>query len=151
MITIQLETALTQSLPSKEQLTLWVQQVLQQFNRRAELSLRIVDEAEGLQLNQEYRGKARATNVLSFPFDQSVPLEIPYLGDIVLCAPVVKKEAQQQNKTMQAHYAHLIIHGVLHLLGYDHVDEGQAIEMERLEIHALSQLGFANPYEASMP
>ena len=107
-----------------------------------EVTIRIVDEAEALALNSAYRGKDYATNVLTFPL-----VEEPHLmGDIVLCAPIVAAEAIAQNKTLEAHYAHLTVHGVLHLHGYDHEIEAQAQLMETIEIQILAKLGYANPY-----
>ncbi len=113
----------------------------------SELTIRLVDEAEGLELNSTYRHKDYATNVLSFPAD--VPdelLDIPLLGDLVICAPVVAREALEQRKPLQAHWAHLVIHGCLHLLGYDHIDDAEAEEMETLERELLAELGHPDPY-----
>ena len=109
----------------------------------AEITVRIVDEEEGRLLNQSYRGKDYATNVLTFAYGTQPVIQ----ADLVLCAPVVTKEAQEQAKTLQAHYAHLLIHGVLHAQGYDHEhDEQAALVMENREIAILQKLGFANPY-----
>lgn len=118
---------------------------------RFELSLRVVDNEEGLALNRDFRGKAYATNVLSFPADLPPRRGPRLLGDIALCAPVVAREAAEQGKPLAAHYAHLSIHGVLHLLGYDHQDEEAAAAMEAIEIQALAALRHANPYELSTP
>ena len=112
----------------------------------AQLAIRIVDEAESQNLNREYRGKDQPTNVLSFPMQLPDELELPMLGDLVICAPVVAREAEQQAKSLQAHRAHMVIHGVLHLQGYDHLVEEEADAMEALEIKLLQQLGFDNPY-----
>jgi probable rRNA maturation factor len=107
-----------------------------------EVTIRIVDEAEGRALNLAYRNKDYATNVLTFPIT-----ETPYLmGDIVICAPIVAKEAVEQNKTIAAHFAHLTVHGMLHLCGFDHETEPQAKLMESIEIQILTKLGYANPY-----
>lgn len=110
------------------------------------LSVRVVDDDEGLALNRDFRGKAYATNVLSFPADAVLPRGPRLLGDLALCAPVVEREAREQGKLVSAHYAHLSVHGVLHLLGYDHEDDAAAEIMEALEIKALTALGHANPY-----
>lgn len=118
---------------------------------RFELSLRVVDNDEGLALNRDFRGKAYATNVLSFPADLPPRRGLRLLGDIALCAAVVAREAEEQGKSLAAHYAHLSIHGVLHLLGYDHQDEEAASAMEAIEIQALAALRHANPYELSTP
>jgi probable rRNA maturation factor len=110
----------------------------------AVLTLRFVDTDEGKTLNRTYRGKDYATNVLTFAYAESE--DDPVTGDIVLCCPVVESEAQQQGKTLLAHYAHLVIHGVLHAQGYDHEDEEEAEEMEGIETELLESLGFADPY-----
>ena len=118
----------------------WIRHALQSD---AEITVRIVDTEEGQTLNRDYRGKDYATNVLTFDYTQA-----PYVtADLVLCAPVVAREAQEQGKTLQAHYAHLLIHGALHAQGYDHeTDEADALEMEALEILLLAALGYDNPY-----
>jgi len=110
----------------------------------AELTLRFVDTEEGRTLNRTYRGRDYATNVLTFAYAQDET--DPVSGDIVLCCPVVEQEAGEQNKPLIAHYAHLIVHGVLHAQGYDHEDEDDAQEMEAIEIELLDRLGFPNPY-----
>ncbi|MEH6565058.1 MAG: rRNA maturation RNase YbeY [Halopseudomonas sp.] len=111
-----------------------------------ELTIRLVDAAEGRSLNNTYRGKDYATNVLSFPADLPPELDLPLLGDLVVCVPVVAREAQEQGKPLNAHWAHMVIHGCLHLLGYDHIDDAEAEEMEALERELLAQLGIADPY-----
>ncbi|HDY97548.1 MAG TPA: rRNA maturation RNase YbeY [Pseudomonas sabulinigri] len=111
-----------------------------------ELTIRLVDIDEGQSLNHTYRGKDYATNVLSFPADLPPELDLPLLGDLVVCAPVVAREATEQHKQLNAHWAHMVIHGCLHLLGYDHIDDAEADEMEALERELLAQLGIADPY-----
>lgn len=111
-----------------------------------ELTIRLVDEAESQTLNRDYRHKDYPTNVLSFPADLPPELNIPLLGDLVICAPVVEREAREQNKPLQAHWAHMVIHGCLHLTGYDHMDDSEAEEMESLERQLLAQLGIDDPY-----
>ena len=137
-------------LPSEKLFYNWVEKTLEfaQFkvDEPPQLTIRIVDEAEGLELNQTWRQKNYATNVLSFPFEAPPEVDIPLLGDIVICAPVVFKEAIEQQKQATDHFAHLTIHGVLHLLGYDHIEEDQAEEMEALEVDILHTLDIANPY-----
>jgi len=111
-----------------------------------ELTIRLVDMDEGQSLNHTYRGKDYATNVLSFPADLPPELDLPLLGDLVVCAPVVAREATEQHKQLNAHWAHMVIHGCLHLLGYDHIDDADADEMEALERELLAQLSIADPY-----
>jgi len=111
-----------------------------------ELTIRLVDMDEGQSLNHTYRGKDYATNVLSFPADLPPELDLPLLGDLVVCVPVVAREAAEQHKPLNAHWAHMVIHGCLHLLGYDHIDDAEADEMEALERELLAQLGIADPY-----
>ena len=128
----------------------WVDAALQGARHRkpAELSIRIVDAREGRALNRQYRGKDYATNVLSFPVDLPRGIASPLLGDLVICAPVVAREAREQGKPPRDHYAHLTVHGVLHLLGFDHQNERDAKHMEMLETRILAGLGIADPYAA---
>ncbi|MEX6503401.1 rRNA maturation RNase YbeY [Pseudomonas zhanjiangensis] len=134
-------------LPSQAQFHAWCELALRQRSADSELTIRLVDEAEGRELNRTYRQRDYATNVLSFPAD--VPdemLDIPLLGDLVICAPVVAREAGEQGKSLEAHWAHLVIHGCLHLLGYDHIEDAEAEEMEALERTLLAELGHPDPY-----
>lgn len=125
----------------------WVEATLQHEQRdNTELTVRIVDEAESAALNSQYRGRDTATNVLSFACDIPAEVEMNLLGDLVICAPVVQREAEGQGKTEQAHWAHMIIHGVLHLLGFEHLNDADTQKMEQLEITILAGLGFSNPY-----
>lgn len=128
----------------------WVAAALDSRIREADLAIRIVGTREGRALNKHYRGKDYATNVLSFPADlpESLPegVRLPLLGDLVICAPVVAREAREQNKPVAAHYAHLTVHGALHLLGWDHEDKCDAECMEQLERDILATLGIADPY-----
>jgi len=116
-----------------------------------ELSIRVVDESESAQLNQQYRHKPGPTNILSFPCESFQDTGIDLLGDLAICAPLVRREAREQNKTEQAHWAHLTVHGVLHLSGYDHLEPAQAEHMEALEIRILESLGYADPYHLELP
>ena len=125
--------------PTRPHFRRWVKAALMQ---PAEITLRLVDENEGRELNRDFRDKDYATNVLTFVYNDTAPLS----GDIVLCAPVVNREAEQQCKNRIAHYAHLTIHGILHLQGYDHIEDADAIEMERLETQILNKLGYHDPY-----
>ncbi|WP_394172479.1 rRNA maturation RNase YbeY [Thalassotalea litorea] len=133
-------------LPSQQDLQLWVDTALAHYQQDTELTVRIVDCDESQQLNREYRQKDKPTNVLSFPFDVPDGIEMNLLGDLIVCADVVKQEAREQNKEIQAHWAHMIIHGCLHLLGYDHIREEDANEMEALEVKLLASLMISNPY-----
>ena len=119
-----------------------------QLSNDYELSVRLVDDAEISELNQTYRHKKGTTNVLSFPFvnEHELPLNIDILGDIVIAAEVIAEEADEQGKSVEAHWAHMCVHGFLHLLGYDHIDASEAEEMECLEIAILAELGINNPY-----
>ncbi len=134
-------------LPSETDIRRWVAAAVGDAMEEAQLTVRIVDEAEIRDLNATYRDKDKPTNVLSFPFEAPPGVDIPLLGDIIICAVVVAREAQEQDKPLEAHWAHMVIHGVLHLLGYDHIEESEAEEMEGLEIRLLTDLGYANPYE----
>jgi probable rRNA maturation factor len=134
-------------LPSPQSFRRWVSAALLGRIRRADLAIRIVDEREGLSLNRHYRGQDHATNVLSFPAELPEGVNLPVLGDIVLCAPVVAREAAEQGKTLQVHYAHLTVHGVLHLLGMDHDDPREADAMEQLEREVLAVLEIDDPYQ----
>jgi len=124
----------------------WAEAALAGRRKVAELVVRIVDEAESAQLNERFRGKTGPTNVLSFPFRAPPPVRSDLLGDLVICAPVVRREALEQGKQEPAHWAHMLVHGVLHLLGYDHLEELEAQRMEALERQILAGLGFADPY-----
>jgi probable rRNA maturation factor len=134
-------------LPSETQFQNWIDAALADQTTEFEVVIRLVDEAESAQLNQEYRGKVGATNILSFEFE--IPDEIPLnlLGDLVICAPLVVKEAHEQHKILEHHWAHLVIHGVLHLRGYDHLDDAEAEEMEAREIEILKTMNISNPYQ----
>ncbi|PHS24092.1 MAG: rRNA maturation RNase YbeY [Methylophaga sp.] len=112
-----------------------------------ELSIRLVEEQESAQLNSTYRGKIGSTNVLSFPFDSAIPIEPRLLGDLVICSNIVEKEALAQNKAKQDHWAHMVVHGCLHLLGYDHIEDDEADEMEALEVTILKSLLINDPYQ----
>ncbi|MCW9057631.1 MAG: rRNA maturation RNase YbeY [Gammaproteobacteria bacterium] len=134
-------------LPAPEQLLHWVEAALEKENHGVELVIRLVDEAESAELNEAYRGKNGPTNVLSFPFDMPPEVEeTRLLGDLVICAPVVRREAAEQGKSEPAHWAHLVVHGTLHLQGYDHQSDAGAAEMEGLERRILARLGYPDPY-----
>ena len=131
-------------LPSRPQIRAWVRAALDVDGKRGgQITIRFVDSEEGQSLNSDYRGKDYATNVLSFPYETKPVVA----GDLVICPAVVEREAAEQRKTLEAHYAHLIVHGILHLQGYDHeTGDEDAQQMEAMERNILAQLGFADPY-----
>ena len=133
-------------LPTDEEFRLWVSNALESSAGRAEVTIRLVDRAESAYLNEAYRNKKGSTNVLSFAYDQRPGIDSDLLGDLAICAPVISREAAEQGKPEQAHWAHMVVHGVLHLRGYDHETKTQAREMEALERDILAKLGFADPY-----
>lgn len=136
-------------LPTEEQLNKWANAALvtRTEHEEPELTIRIVDEAESQELNGEYRGKDKPTNVLSFPFEAPAHVPIPLLGDLIVCRQVVEREAIEQGKPLIAHWAHMIVHGCLHLLGYDHIKDEEAEEMEGIERIVMAELGFEDPYK----
>lgn len=147
-VIIQL-AAKAKPIPKKALLRKWAETALCDNVPTAEMTLRIVDVPEMTALNSQYRHKSGPTNVLSFPFSltEDVALDMPILGDVVICAEVVNREAKEQRKTEEAHWAHMVVHGIYHLLGYDHENDEDASIMEALEIKTLDTLGFANPYQ----
>jgi len=138
--------------PSEEKIIEWASAVLNEVSGSSEqlgdleMTVRLVDEPEISELNQNYRHKTGPTNVLSFPADIPDEIELPLLGDIIICADIVSTEAQAQNKLVDAHWAHMVVHGTLHLLGYDHIDDNEAELMESKEIEILANVGYPNPY-----
>ena len=153
-VDIAIQTACqTDSLPDTQSMQHWIETAIQHSEKAPgdslEMTVRIVDEQEGSELNQQWRNKTGPTNVLSFPYledDVNEALSETLLGDIVICAPVVQKEAEEQDKKEDAHWAHLLIHGTLHLLGFDHIQTDDAEIMEGLERSILANLGYADPY-----
>lgn len=133
-------------LPANAQIERWVAHAIAGFRPDATVTVRVVDSAEGADLNERWRRRRGPTNVLSFPVSGLEALAPELLGDVVLCAPVAAAEAQAQGKTLDAHWAHLLVHGVLHLLGFDHEDDRGAAEMEEAERRLLAELGYADPY-----
>ena len=133
-------------LPSMQQLERWAEAALLDKHTRQELNIRIVDAEESQLLNKDYRGKDKPTNVLSFPFEAPPGVNANILGDLVICAPVVRHEAQDQGKSESSHWAHMVVHGMLHLQGYDHENDEDAGKMESREASIMKQLGFDDPY-----
>jgi probable rRNA maturation factor len=133
-------------LPEVARLRHWARAALAGRRRDAELAIRIVDAAESRALNRRYRGKDKPTNVLAFPAELPPELQLPLLGDLVICREVVEAEAAAQAKPLDAHWAHMVVHGTLHLVGYDHQTAGEAATMETLEAEILAELGWPNPY-----
>ena len=145
---VDIQTASTGPVPSEDDIRSWIVAALAGRTRReeTEISVRLVDTEEMTTINETYRDKTGPTNVLSFPSDLPDELQLPLLGDIVICAPVVRMEAVQQGKSLCAHWAHMTIHGTLHLLGYDHITKGEATTMEFLESAILAGLDYPCPY-----
>ena len=143
---LQLASESQQNLPDEANIITWLECVVKRFQDDAEITVRIVDEAESQQLNSDYRGKDKPTNVLSFPFEVPEGIELDLLGDLVICKQVVEQEAQAQQKPLISHWAHMVIHGTLHLLGYDHIVDDEAEVMESLETEIMLELQFEDPY-----
>ncbi|WP_127957733.1 rRNA maturation RNase YbeY [Serratia microhaemolytica] len=148
ILDLQLACHNRDGLPSEACFQRWLTHLLPQFVDEAEVTIRLVDTEESQQLNFTYRGKNSPTNVLSFPFEAPAGIELPLLGDLVICRQVVEQEANEQQKSIEAHWAHMVVHGSLHLLGYDHIEDHQAEEMESLETEIMLQLGYPDPYLA---
>jgi len=151
---IDLQNALEcelKGVPSAEEMLKWASCVLNNaavsVEENAEMTIRLVHEAEITELNQHYRQKQGSTNVLSFPADIPDDIPLALLGDVIICAEVVEEEARVQNKSLESHWAHMVVHGTLHLLGYDHIDEQDAKVMEAKEIEILSNFGYPDPYK----
>ncbi|MDD4914862.1 MAG: rRNA maturation RNase YbeY [Methylococcales bacterium] len=132
--------------PAEAQFQLWLDTVLAGREQDAEVVIRLVDDEESAELNGQYRHKSGPTNVLSFPFEAPPGMALDLLGDLVICAPLIAAEAAAQHKPVLDHWAHITVHGILHLLGYDHADDREAEQMETLEIQILNSLNIANPY-----
>lgn len=148
ILDLQLACEETTGLPDEALFQRWLEAVLPKFQPQSEVTIRIVDEEESHHLNLTYRGKDKPTNVLSFPFEAPPEVELPLLGDLIICRQVVEQEAIEQQKSAEEHWAHMVVHGCLHLLGYDHIEDDEAEEMENLETEILAELGYADPYLA---
>ncbi|MCK8537687.1 rRNA maturation RNase YbeY [Yersinia ruckeri] len=146
ILDLQIACENSQGLPTEADFQRWLEAVLSQFQEESEVTIRVVDEAESHELNLTYRGKDKSTNVLSFPFEAPPAIELPLLGDLIICRQVVEQEAVEQNKALLAHWAHMVVHGSLHLLGYDHIVDDEAEEMESIETEIMQGLGYPDPY-----
>lgn len=146
LVDIQQNSTTVTDIPLESDFNKWISIAVETKITKAELCIVIIDKEEMILLNQQYRNKKDATNVLSFPAKIPSDLALNILGDIVICAPVVVEEAEQQHKHRLHHWAHLTIHGTLHLLGYDHETEEEAVIMEKLEIEMMKKLGYPDPY-----
>ncbi|MEW8204261.1 MAG: rRNA maturation RNase YbeY [Candidatus Thiodiazotropha endolucinida] len=147
MVEIQQVAAVSVDLPTEDEFRRWVEATLPQDHDPVEMVIRLVDEEESRRLNRDFRGQDKSTNVLSFPFEAPAEVSLPLLGDLVICVQVVAREAVEQGKDPHAHWAHMVVHGVLHLLGYDHQDAAEAERMEHLERDILHSLHFTDPYK----
>jgi len=148
MVAIELQNAAPEfNIPDESEFQSWAKKIDTSENDQQIVALRIVDEEEMSKLNSQYRQKAGPTNVLSFPADLHEEIDIPFIGDVVVCAPVVIKESVDQGKSEISHWAHMTVHGILHLQGYDHINETDAEQMESIEIRVMNELGFENPYK----
>ncbi len=135
-------------IPGREKIQHWVDRAADACRcNRMEMTIRLTGEEESADLNERYRNRQGPTNVLSFPFEDPPGMKTDVLGDLVVCIPVVKKEAEAQHKSFDAHWAHMLVHGVLHLCGYDHIEQSAAEEMESLETRIITGLGFPPPYD----
>jgi len=146
ILDLQLASENQQDLPDEASIITWLECIVKRFQDDAEVTVRIVDEAESQQLNSDYRGKDKPTNVLSFPFEVPEGIELDLLGDLLICKQVVEQEALAQQKPLNSHWAHMVIHGTLHLLGYDHIIDDEADVMESLETEIMLELQFEDPY-----
>lgn len=142
---VQYATNLT-DVPDEKKIRVWASIALENLQDHAEFTIRIVDEKEGAQLNEQWGQSKGPTNVLSFTHEKITGVVTDLLGDIVICAPVVVREAEEQKKDKLAHWAHMVIHGILHLNGFDHINEDDAKRMENIEINILDKLNYKNPY-----
>lgn len=146
ILDLQIASDSDDNLPNDQTIQRWLESFLPRFRAESEVTVRIVDQPESQHLNLTWRGKDKPTNVLSFPFEAPPGIELPLLGDLVICRQVVEQEALKQGKLSEAHWAHMIVHGSLHLLGYDHETESEAEEMEALETEIMLALGYSDPY-----
>lgn len=148
---IDIQNATNEPLPvSEEELARLASLALRDYQKEAELTVRLVTAEEMIHLNYTYRKQNKTTNVLAFPsaLPPEIQLECPLLGDVIICPQVLLEESKQLKKTLESHWALILIHGILHLLGYDHIKDDEAVIMQAIEIKLLAELGFSNPYDA---
>ncbi len=151
MNTVEIQLASkSKFIPDQQQFQNWVDAVLTDESQHSEIVIRVIDEDEMIEYNEQYRHKSGPTNILSFPFEAPDSVESDLLGDLLVCAPVIETESKQQKKTLENHWAHIIVHGVLHLIGYDHINDMDAEEMEALEVMILKTITINNPYEETI-
>lgn len=148
ILDLQLACEDNTGLPDESQFQTWLDAVIPQFQEESEVTIRLVDTAESHELNLTYRGMDKPTNVLSFPFEAPPGMEMSLLGDLIICRQVVEREAKEQNVSLDSHWAHMVVHGSLHLLGYDHIEDEEAEEMEGIETEIMLALGYEDPYIA---
>ncbi|AEW44431.1 conserved hypothetical protein, Predicted metal-dependent hydrolase [Serratia symbiotica str. 'Cinara cedri'] len=146
ILDLQINCKNINDLPDKTYFQHWLETVIPQHLKKTEITVRLVDIAEINALNLTFRKNNKPTNVLSFPFEPPPGIMIPLLGDLIICQQIVEQEAKEQHKILEAHWAHMVIHGSLHLLGYNHIEEHEAIEMESLETKIIQKLGYPDPY-----
>ena len=147
MVKVEVQYAVVDpNIPTEQEFQDWASIIEAKIHAQEEVSIRIVDENEIAKLNHDYRNRAQSTNVLAFPAEIPSGTNLPFIGDIVICAPIVAKQAAEQGKSLASHWAHLMLHGILHLQGYDHIDAIDAKNMEQLEAQLMQKLGFPNPY-----
>lgn len=146
ILDLQIACISSKVLPDKKKFHRWLSAALLHYQTPSEVTIRLVDKDESNALNLAYCGKDKATNVLSFPFDAPAGIMLPLIGDIVICCPLVEQEAAEQGTTPEAHWAHIVVHGSLHLLGYNHIKNDEAKKMESLESEIMYKLGYPNPY-----
>ena len=148
ILDLQLACEDNSGMPEEAQFQKWLDAVIPQFQEESEVTIRLVDEAESPELNLTYRGQETPTKVLAFQFEAPPGIEMPLLGDLISGRQVVEQEAKEQQKPLEAHWAHMVVHGSLHLLGYDHIEDDEAEEMESLETEIMLALGYEDPYIA---
>ncbi|ASX26221.1 rRNA maturation RNase YbeY [Candidatus Williamhamiltonella defendens] len=147
ILDLQIACVDNRGLPNENDFQLWLSSAISPFKKNAEVTIRLVDEIESRQLNFQYRQIDKPTNVLSFPFISPVQVPLPLLGDLIICRQIVEQEAVLQKKALWAHWAHMVVHGALHLLGYDHILNDDAKKMESIETEIMMYLGYPNPYD----